>query len=181
MMYLNVGRAAGTDRRPGTGLCVPAPGTRGLERRDRLDKVKQAAGKLLDNYVLTSVFVVLAVLCLTGVGVPFLSCLLGLALCVIGCAQRTYRADVCIAVPLMIFNLCSIVSTYVSQGNVLAGYAPIQMIIPVVYLVVSALPGESVRWLRRLCVSWFGLAAGIGILQALCQPQEGIHRLSGIL
>lgn len=181
MARMNVGRAAGTDQRAETGFCVPTSGTPGLERRGRVDKVRQAAGKLLDNYVLAAVFVVLAVLCVTGVGVPVLSCILGLALCVIGCTQKHYRADIYIAAPLMAFNICSIISTWISQGNALAGYAPIQMVIPVIYLLVSALPVGSVRRLQQLCAAWFGFVSAAGILQVLCGPQEGAHRLSGML
>lgn len=138
--------------------------------------------KLAESYVSVAVFMVTAAMCFMGVGMPFMLCILGLALCVLGLAQKSFHADWCIIVPFMVYNVASMASSFVNRGDIMQGYAPFQMILPVLYLISSSLPQEHSDALRKWQVLWAGAVAGLGMLRFLARSSgEGaVLRMSGI-
>lgn len=146
-----------------------------------MQRVKGFVGVLLDRHVEVLLFVSLAVLCTTGVGVPFVSCVVCLGLCAVGLTGRQAGGDARIVVSLLLFNLCGLASSYAAYGNFISGYVSIQMVIPVVYVLAASLPADAKGRLRSMCVSLFGVVAFSGIVEVLCGPREGMHRLSGLL
>ena len=58
-------------------------------------------------------------------------------------------------------------SSYLTFGNMVEGYAATQMILPVMYLLLAYLSSEESAWLRLLCVVWVGVVAILGIIQFL--------------
>ncbi len=150
---------------------------------DRIRQIGQWLDRLLDHYVVLCLFAALFILSFTGAGNIVVTGLLGLLLCAAGLMQGSVKVDLWILLPLLIYNLFGFASSCAAHGNTVAGYAAIQLIFPVLYLLAACLQKEELQWLRRMCAGWAAAVAFAGIVwfayRAVWQGTAG--RLGGIL
>lgn len=138
--------------------------------------------RMVDRYLLICLFLAQFILTLTGVGNILVCALLGLLLCGAGLVQDSAQVDLWVLLPLTVYNLFSMASSLRADGNITEGYASIQTVLPVLYLLNACLSGEERKLLRRMCVVWAGMAALGGIAQFLQRAlTRGGQRLSGVL
>lgn len=137
---------------------------------------------MVDRYVLICLFLTQFILTMTGVGNILVCAMLGLLLCGAGLVQDSARVDLWVLLPLTGYNLFSLASSLRTNGNITEGYASMQMLLPVIYLLTACLTCEERRALRRLCAAWAGVMALWGIVQFLQRVlTRGAQRLSGFL
>ncbi len=138
---------------------------------------------LIDHYVVACIFLAQLIMTLIGVGNVGTVSALGLLLCIVGLAQRSVWADPWILIPLILYNLISMISTFAAYGNITDGYGALQSVFPVIYLLMACLSGQELHILKRLCAAWTGVTALCGVCgfvwQATVLGQTG--RLSGLL
>lgn len=145
--------------------------------------------RLIDHYIVLCLFLALFVLLLLGVGDVQTVSLLGLLLCLVGLVQAPAfsaagaKIDGWILGPLLVYNLLSAVSSWVTFGSIADGYAGCQLIWPLLYLLLAGLSDEEQLWLRRLCVCLAGTvaAAGLGQFCYAALAAGGARRLAGLL
>lgn len=138
---------------------------------------------LANHYIVLSVFLAQIILTALGVGNPLQVSVLGILLCATGFVQCSAQVDIWVLLPLIIYNLASMVSSFAVYGNIADGYGEIQLLFPVLYLLMACAAEEEVRFLRRLCVLWSGIVAAEGVIQFafLAAFQHRASRLSGML
>lgn len=145
--------------------------------------IKQRLGSLIDHYAALCLVLALVILSLIGVGDVRMTGLVGFLLCGAGLTRNSARADLWILLPLILYDLAAMVSSYRVYGNMVDGYGAMHALFPVIYLLMACLEKEELRLLRRCCALWAGgmAAAGIGsyIFQAVTQGRVG--RMSGLL
>lgn len=115
--------------------------------------------------MLVCLFFALLILTLVGVGNVFIVSVLGMLLGLLGLAQREVKVDLWVLLPLVVYNLFSMASSYQTFGNTLEGFASTQMIWPTLYLFMAYLKKNQLLLLRQLCVIWAGVTAVFGIGQ----------------
>lgn len=145
--------------------------------------IERGFDDLIDHYVVICLFLGLFILTWVGVGdVPIVS-MLGLILCAAGLAQQSAQADLWILVPLILYNLISMISSWAVYGNITDGYGALQSILPVIYLLMACLGKRDLVLLKRLCTVWTGVVAGAGIVQFVFRgiTKGSAVRLGGLL
>ncbi|MCM1189629.1 MAG: hypothetical protein NC541_10095 [bacterium] len=144
---------------------------------------KHMTDRLAVCFIAVCLFLTLFILTWVGVGDTTIVSMLGLLLCAVGFAQGNARVDLWVLVPLILFNLLSMASSYASYGNVTEGYASTQMIYPVIYLILSYADEKQMYALRRLCTLWAAAAAAAGLGQFTYEAiiRGGAGRLDGFL
>ncbi len=155
----------------------------GKRREGMKNSVGQRLDVLLDHYIVVCLFLAVFMLTFVGVGSVTVVSLMGLALCMVGLAQRHVRADLWVVLPLAAYQLVSMLSSYVTYGNIVDGYASTQMIYLVIYLVMACLSSGELRLLRQLCAVWAGVVATVGVAQFAYRAAVlgSARRLSGVL
>lgn len=145
--------------------------------------IVQKLADLSDHYVMVSLFMALFILTFIGAGNVAVVGMLGLILCAAGFVQGSTEVDLWVFVPLVIYNLFGMLSSCVAHGNTVEGYASIQLIFPVIYLLASYLTERELSWLRRLCIGWAAFVAMAGMGQFLYRAisQGSARRLGGFL
>lgn len=128
-----------------------------------IKRINSKVNTLINQYVVISLFLAVVILLLVEKGDTEIVGVLGLILCAIGFAQRPVRVDLHILVPLLLYNAASAISSFSAYGNILQGFMPVQIILPVIYLLMACLDEEQVRLLKRLCVVLTGAIAVFGI------------------
>lgn len=151
--------------------------------REVTGKAEDMFDRLLSHYVVVSLFLVLFILSLIGVGNARIVSALGLLLCMVGLVQKGILADPWIIIPLIIYNLVNMASFYAVYGNLTDSYGSTQMIFPIIYLLITCLDSRDLLLLKRLCVLWTGFCAGWGIFRFVCGAviRGGGVRLGGFL
>lgn len=138
---------------------------------------------LIDHYAVVCIFLAQLIMTLLGVGNVRIISVLGILLCIVGLIQRSVQADFGILVPLILYNLISMISTYAVYGNITDGYGALQSVFPVLYLLMACLSDKELLTLKCLCAAWTGVVALCGICrfvwEATFQNQTG--RLGGLL
>lgn len=139
---------------------------------------------LIDHYVAVSIILALFILSLIGAGDRITVGLLGLLLCAVGLAQsQPARADLWVLIPLLVYCLACMASSFHVYGNVVDGYGALHGIFPVLCLLSACVERDGRRLLERGCLLWTGAAAALGIggfvFQAVVQGRVG--RMSGPL
>lgn len=119
---------------------------------------------LTDHYAAICLFLSLPILTFTGVGDTAVTGTLGLILCITGLMQRCRRVDPYVLIPLILYNLASMASSYFVYHNAVDGYASTQIIFPVIYLLMACADEAELSLVRRLCSLWAGIAAVSGII-----------------
>ena len=138
---------------------------------------------LLDSSAPLCLALALVILSLTGVGNVKTASLAGLILCGAGLTRETARTDLWVLVPLMVYDLAALASSWAAYGNIVDGYGAMHGLFPVLYLLASCLDGREQRLLRSCCLLWAGAAAvaGIGRFAFQVIVQGWAIRMSGLL
>lgn len=141
--------------------------------------------RLLDHYLVLMLFLTLISLTLLGAATPLLTSLLGLVLCVTGMAQRRIKADLWVLIPLILYQVFSVISFCMAYNGIstgmIADVISIQAFYPVVYLLMAFLSEEERLWLKRLCILWTGCVAVVGLIQFVLRAMSGrAARLDGV-
>ena len=139
--------------------------------------------KLLEHYIVSCVLLAQFILTLIGVGDVRLVSLLGLLLCVVGLAQRSAQVDFWVLVPLVVYELASMASSWRVYRTIAEGYGALQLVFPVRYLLITCMDELELRLLKRLCTLWAGLTAALGVGQFVWQAavRGQAARLGGLL
>lgn len=148
-----------------------------------LHSIERGLDSLIDHYAAACIVLALFVLSLVGVGDVVVVCLLGLLLCLAGLTQRSARVDLWILIPLLVYNLACLASSYAAYGEIVSGYGVLHAIFPVIYLLAACLDEGELPVLKRSCVLWAGAAGafGIGRFAFLAVTQGRTGRMSGLL
>lgn len=158
-------------------FCCPAAGGGAMTSR-----VNGAVRGLGAHYLAVCLLLALFMLTLMGAGSVIRVGLLGLLLCAVGVQQSSIRVDLWVLLPLVVYNLVSLVSSWFTYGNILYNYAPTQAILPVLYLLAACLEEGELRWLRRMCGLWVCAAAVLGVGEFVWRAvTSGTVRLGGLL
>ncbi|MEY8338268.1 O-antigen ligase family protein [Lachnospiraceae bacterium 62-35] len=138
---------------------------------------------LIDHYLIVCIFLSLFILTLVGVGDVLTVSMLGLLLCAAGFVQQSAQVDLWIFVPLVVYNLASMASSYAIYGNITDGYASIQSVFPVLYLLRACLDRKEQFLTKQLAIIWVGIgaAAGIGQFVFHAAAQGSAGRMGGLL
>lgn len=148
-----------------------------------VQRIERGLDGLIDHYAVASLVLAQFIMTLIGIGDVRTVSLAGLVLCLVGLAQPSARADFWILVPLILYSLIGMGSTYAVCGNIVDGYGTLHLVFPVLYLLIACLKREERLLLKRACAAWAGAVAAIGIGQfvfrAAVQGQGG--RLGGLL
>lgn len=146
-------------------------------------KIPDTRSYLSEYYLAICLFFALIILTLAGVGNVVSVSLLGVLLCLAGVVQGGVTVDLWVLIPLILYNLFSCISSYLTFGNTVEGYAATQMIFPVLYLLLAYLSRRELILLRQLCIAWVGFVAILGICQFVYSAVwlDSAKRLGGLL
>lgn len=137
---------------------------------------------LVDHATTIGLFMALMILTLLSAGSVSTAGMLGVLLCTAGLRLRSVKVDLWIFLPLLAYNMISMISSWVMYRNILFSYGAVQMLLPLMYLLMVSLDRREYRLLRRLYAVWTGIAALHGIGQfAWFALTTGARRLSGLL
>lgn len=138
---------------------------------------------LIDHYAALCLALALVILTMIGVGDMRIAGLVGLFLCAVGMAQGSVRVDLWILLPLILYDLAAMASSYMAYGNIVDGYGIMHALFPVIYLLTACLDKEEQVLLKRCCVLWAGGVAAVGIGQFAFQAVTWgrVTRLAGLL
>lgn len=141
--------------------------------------------RLLDHYLVPLLFLTLILLTLLGAGAPMLTGPLGLILCVTGMTQRKTKIDLWVLIPLIAYQVLSVISFCIAYDGASVGivvdFIAIQAFYPVIYLLMAFLSDAERFWLKRLCVLWAACVAVLGLIQFMLPAMEGrAARLGGL-
>lgn len=147
---------------------------------EKLDKHYKE--KNIDYFIVLLLFMALFILTFIGVGDLRVVGLVGIMLCLAGMMQQSARVDIWGLIPLVIYNLMNMISSYNTYGNIATGFASIQLIFPVVYLLMACMSEKEKSMLQLLCACWAGTVAGVGICQFVFKAlHHEAARLGGIV
>lgn len=141
--------------------------------------------RLLDHYLVLLLFLSLISLTLLSSETPLLTGLLGLILCVTGMAQGRAKTDLWVLVPLILYQVFSVISFRMAYTGaptgMIADFLSAQAFYPVLYLLMAFLNAEERLWLKRLCLLWTGCVAAVGLVQFILRAIDGrAARLGGV-
>lgn len=141
--------------------------------------------RLLDHYLVLLLFLALISLTLLSADTPLLVGLLGMMLSVAGIAQGAAKIDLWVLIPLIIYQVFSIISLCMAYNDIsisiVVNFVSTQAFYPVIYLLMAFLGGHERLWLKRLCVLWAGVWAVAGLPQFLTRALAGRpDRLGGV-
>lgn len=148
-----------------------------------LHSIERGLDSLIDHYTAVCIVLALFVLSLIGVGNVIVVCLLGLLLCLAGLTRQSARADLWILLPLLVYDLACLASSYAADGEIVNGYGVTHGIFPVIYLLSACLEDGERHMLKLSCALWAGAAgaAGMGRFVYLAVTQGRVGRMSGFL
>ena len=146
-------------------------------------RIKQSLGSMIDHYPAFCLALALVILSLIGVGDVRVTSLAGVLLCGVGVTQDSVKVDLWTLLPLIIYDLAAMVSSYMAYGNIVDGYGSMHALYPVIYLVTASLSGEDTRLLKRCCVLWMGIMAAVGIGRFVFRAVTTgrVSRMTGLL
>lgn len=144
--------------------------------------MKRAVQIFIDRKIVICLFFFAVVLFLWGMQWPSIGAALGIALCIVGFASGAATVDLWIFIPLVLYNVYSFASSYMTYGTIMTGYACTQMYLPLLYLLTAYLCEDELALLRRLWVIVAGGIAISGIAEfAYTAMGGGAVRMSGIM
>lgn len=123
-----------------------------------------ALSRRIPEPAVLALFAALILLTFTSVGVTTLISLLGILLCLVGVTQRSARIDWWILVPLAVYVVMNMVSSYMTYQSIAIGYGPVQLVWVTIYILSCCLSAKGTSLLRALCVLWAAVVAVIGIV-----------------
>ena len=133
-------------------------------------------------YVLiTGLLFSVVILTLSGTGIPVFTGSTGLILCAMGLMQKEIRVDGRIFLPLVGYNLFSLLSSFITTGTPFQGYVYDHLICSLIFFLAGALDEKGRGSLRLGCMVWSAVIAVTGIVQFLWSAfREDAGRLGGI-
>lgn len=135
-----------------------------------------------NQQIVMMLFFVFFIFTFIGAGSFVLVSLVGLLLCITGLLQASVKVDLWIVIPLILYNVISLLSGYIVYRNTLEGFASTQSVFPVVYLLTAYLGRDERVLLKKLCAIWSGVMGVIGIGQFTVAAFFGTaSRLSGLM
>lgn len=153
-----------------------------MKKKQFQKNAKQPENGTNNPQIVLILFLSFFILSFVGAGSFIIVSLVGLLLCMVGLMQGSVKVDLWVLLPLIFYNLLSLISGYRTYGSSLEGLASTQWVFPVIYLLSAYLDaGDSAR-LKTLCAVWVGLMAAIGIGQFTAAAFSGTaSRLAGIM
>lgn len=148
------------------------------------EKIKQPCTYILEHHLVFLLALALFSLSFIGVGTLRYVGITGFILCLGGLTQGSdrVRLDVWGFGLLILYNLASMTASMVTFRTIAIGYAPAQMLFPVIFLLMACLNEEEKHMLHRLCAIWAGTVAAIGLFQFTSQAlQYEAARLGGLV
>ncbi len=148
-----------------------------------MDKLKHLLKEVKNQYIVACLFLTICIFVLGGTGKMAIFCALGIMLCVVGFMQGAVAVDLWILLPLMIYNLFSLISAYLAHGNIAEGFTSIQAAFSVIYLLMAYLDKDGIRLLRKLCIILTAFVALAGIGEFVCDAVllHSSARLGGVI
>lgn len=128
-----------------------------------MDNLKYLLKEVKNQYIVICLFLTICILVLSGAGKMAIICALGIMLCAVGFIQGAVTVDLWILLPLVIYNLFSLISSCLTYGNIAEGYASIQVAFSVIYLFMAYLNDKGILLLKRMCVVFAAFVALSGI------------------
>ena len=127
-------------------------------------------------------FACLIVVTFFGVGNPYIFAVLGIVLCMAGLIEGAVKIDLWMFIPMVMGVVISAICSYRTYSNILEGYTVYFALYPVMYMMFSYLDEKEGAMLRKLCVLWCEVVAGIAFGKYIYYGIQGIsYRVGGIL
>ena len=111
--------------------------------------------------VLFASFIVLSMM--GGGTIAFLS-LIGIAICITCLFRREVRIDWWIFIPLAVYLIMNLISSWTTHENIMRGYGCLHLIFLTLYAASCSLKTNEANLLRCLCVLWAGIAAVVSVV-----------------
>ena len=111
--------------------------------------------------VLFASFIILSVM--GGGTIAFLS-LIGIAICITCLFRREVRIDWWIFIPLAVYLIMNLISSWTTHENIMRGYGCLHLIFLTLYAASCSLKTNEANLLRCLCVLWAGIAAVVSVV-----------------
>ncbi|MCI8430777.1 MAG: hypothetical protein HFI16_11095 [Lachnospiraceae bacterium] len=96
-----------------------------------IHRTKQRLESLIDDYAALCLALALVILSLIGVGDVRMTGMTGILLCGAGMSRDSAQVDLRILIPLIIYDLAAMASSYVTYGNIVDGYGAMHALFPV--------------------------------------------------
>ena len=103
---------------------------------------------LIEQPAVIGLLFALIILTLGGTGSPVSIGITGIILCLIGLFQKTIKVDLWIFLPLLLYVIFSLISSYIAVNTPFSGYVYAQLICPIIYILATSL-GEHDRTVLR--------------------------------
>lgn len=111
--------------------------------------------------ILFASFIILSVM--GGGTIAFLS-LIGIAICITCLFRREVRIDWWIFIPLAVYLIMNLISSWTTHENIMRGYGCLHLIFLTLYAASCSLKTNEANLLRCLCVLWAGIAAVVSVV-----------------
>lgn len=148
--------------------------------REKLECIFDA---LMEHYVYVLLILAQAALAQFGVANVLSTGMVGILLCAAGLGLKcSARPDPWIAVPMAVYLLLGMASSYATFGSMVQGYPSTHVIFFTVYFLMACMEDGELRLLKRLNALWAGCAAviSLGMFMVLALAGTG-SRLGGLL
>lgn len=117
-----------------------------------------------ENCVALCVALALVALSFLGITSGTFTSIIGAFLCLVILMRRSMRLDLWIFIPLLAYTVLSGYASFRAFGTLTEGYFGAQAVYLAIYLAIASVDEREALTMRRLCVSWAVVAAGIGIV-----------------
>ena len=117
-----------------------------------------------DNCVALCTLLVIVALSFTSAGNPELVGLLSVVLCVSILTKRSMKLDLWVFIPLILFIVFSIVSSFLAYDLLTRGHVCVQAVLPVIFLAIASMDSREARLTQQMVVAWTVLVSAIGIV-----------------
>lgn len=146
-------------------------------------RISGVLNTLFDHYVFALLILAQAALAQFGVANALSVGMVGVLLCTAGLGlRRSAQIDLWIAVPMAVYLILGMASSYVTFGNTVRGYPSTHVIFFAIYFLMACMDGGELRLLKRLNALWAGCAAVISLGMFTLQALDGMAgRLGGML
>lgn len=136
---------------------------------------------LIEQPAVIGLLFALIILTLGGTGSPVSIGITGILLCLIGLFQKTIKVDLWIFLPLLLYGIFSLISSYIAVNTPFSGYVYAQLICPIIYILATSLDEHDRTVLRSLTLLYAAIISTVGIFHFLIEAfKDTANRLGGI-
>ena len=114
-------------------------------------RIRKSCDYLMSHNIMILLFLTLIVLSFSSIGDTAVAGMIGLALCMAGCVQGAVTVDLWVLVPMLIYDLFSLASSWSAYGTITKGFAGTQIIFTVIYLAMAYLDQRAEVSEAALC------------------------------